>query len=339
MTLKLTNCPGTLAVGYDTYSQTALRRVFDGKKVSHLLDFSNEGDPLDGIDEHIATISISGVQEKLSAILDKGKIILTPPGMQGRYILKPIPDYKRFNYRQQMPANEHLTMQIARQVYNLSTAENAMIFFQDEAPAYIVKRFDVRPDNSKIPQEDFATLLGRTVGIDRDNYKYSGYYLNVKTVFTTYVAAWQVEITRFFKLVLFNYLFANGDAHLKNFSLQQTVQGDYVLSPAYDLLNSSLHVNDADFALDGGLFPKEYYSDVYDQTGHPCQDDFSTFGKMLGVPESQISKIIAEFLSGQPLVYDLTDRSFLDDTTKRMYKRSYEERLSRFRRTSVRSSV
>jgi serine/threonine-protein kinase HipA len=29
-----------------------------------------------------------------------------------------------------MPANEHLTMQIARQVYGIETAENALIFFK-----------------------------------------------------------------------------------------------------------------------------------------------------------------------------------------------------------------
>ncbi len=49
-------------------------------------------------------------------------------------------------------------------------------------------------------------------------------------------------MSRFFELVVFNYLFANGDAHLKDFSLQQTPNGDYLLSPTYDLLNTSLHV-------------------------------------------------------------------------------------------------
>jgi serine/threonine-protein kinase HipA len=47
-----------------------------------------------------------------------------------------------------MPANEHLTMQIARQVYGIETAENALIFFKDGAPAYITKRFDVKEDGN-----------------------------------------------------------------------------------------------------------------------------------------------------------------------------------------------
>lgn len=47
--------------------------------------------------------------------------------------------------------------------------------------------------------------------------------------------------------VVFNYLFGNGDAHLKNFSLQATSGGDYVLTPAYDLLHTSIHIDDGDF--------------------------------------------------------------------------------------------
>ena len=69
----LKNCPGTLAAGYNTYSPTALRRMFDNKKVSHILDFSNDGSSRVLFDDNIGRISISGVQEKLSAIMSKGK--------------------------------------------------------------------------------------------------------------------------------------------------------------------------------------------------------------------------------------------------------------------------
>jgi len=54
---------------------------------------------------------------KLSLLLDKNKLRLTKEGEQGTYILKPIPrDLKKVD---QVPDNEHLTMQIARQVYEL----------------------------------------------------------------------------------------------------------------------------------------------------------------------------------------------------------------------------
>ena len=112
---KIINCPGTLAEGFTTYSRTCLSRLFGGKKVSHILPYSspqlNEEDA-EKFFENRTRISISGVQEKVSIILDKNKLRLTAKGEQGTYILKPIPrDIKKVI---QVPANEHLTMQIAK---------------------------------------------------------------------------------------------------------------------------------------------------------------------------------------------------------------------------------
>ena len=139
-------------------------------------------------------------------------------------------------------------------------------------------------------------------------------------------------MSRFFALVVFNYLFANGDAHLKNFSVQQTPGGDYLLAPAYDLLNTSLHIQDGDFALQDGLMPKSEWSDTYTRTGHPCRADFETFGRRIGVVPKKMAEILDMFSREQPDVYALTDRSLLDEKVKRMYKRSYRERLQRFLR-------
>lgn len=50
-----------------------------------------------------------------------------------------------------------------------------------------------------------------------------------------------VDMERFFELVVFNYIYASGDDHLKNFSLILQEQ-DYRLVPTYELMNTSLHV-------------------------------------------------------------------------------------------------
>ena len=244
-------CPGTLSEGYNTYSTACLRRIFQGRQVSHILPYappqSNDEDAEKFI-ENRKRISISGVQEKLSLLLDKNKLRLTNKGEQGTYILKPIPrDVKNVD---QVPANEHLTMQIARQVYGLQTAENAMIFFIEGEPAYITKRFDVRENGAKWGKEDFATLAGRTEENAGPNFKYDYSYEALGELLKKYVPAWRVEIEKLYSLIVFNYLFSNGDAHLKNFSLLETPVGDYVLSPAYDLLNTRIHVDDSDLALD-----------------------------------------------------------------------------------------
>ena len=77
------------------------------------------------------------------------------------------------------PANEHLTMQIAQQVFGIETAENALIFFAYGTPAYITKRFDIAPNGEKYAVEDFASLLGKTVQTHGTDYKYTGTYLDV----------------------------------------------------------------------------------------------------------------------------------------------------------------
>ena len=72
-------------------------------------------------------ISISGVQEKYSVLLEKNNLRLTEEKEQGTYILKPKPH--GLQRTSMVPANEHLTMQIALQVYKIQTAENGIIFF------------------------------------------------------------------------------------------------------------------------------------------------------------------------------------------------------------------
>ena len=333
---NIENCPGTLAAGYNSYSPAALQQMFESREISPLLDFSDDANSRIRIPEDAGRISISGVQKKLPAIVNNGKICLAPEGIQSRYIIKPAPDDKRLKYRDQLPANEHLTMQIAFQVYGLTTAKNALVFFQNGEPAYITKRFDVKDDCTRRMQEDFASLAQKTNEIHGKSFKYTGNYADIGLLFQKHTAAWPIDASKFFRLTVFNYLFGNGDAHLKNFSLLQSENGDYSLSPAYNLINTSLHIRQKkDFALEEGLFRKELHSKIYRRKGHPCQDDFADFGKILGLSAIQIKSILDGFLTRHFMIYELTARSFLNEKLKRMYIRSYEERLKQLRRSSV----
>lgn len=317
-------CPGTLAEGFTTYSPSCLRNLFSGKKVNHVLPYEQpqqSEEVAEQFMENRKRISISGVQEKLSFLLEKNLLRLTNEGEQGTYILKPIPrDVKKVD---QFPANEHLTMQIARQVYRLNTAENAMIFFKNGSPAYITKRFDVKDGGGKWGEEDFATLAGKTKDNAGASFKYEYSYEEVGMLIQNYVPAWRVEIEKYFSLVVFNFLFSNGDAHLKNFSLLESTKGDYLLSPAYDLVNTKLHVDDTDFALDKGLFADGYKSKQYKKSGHPSKSDFTEFAKRIGVAESRVEKLLNPFLEKKLFMETLVSRSFLSDANKREYLLMY----------------
>lgn len=321
---ELKYCPGTLAEDFTTYSPGCLRNLFGGKKVSHVLPYQQPQQSeavADQFMENRKHISISGVQDKLSLLLEKKILRLTKEGELGTYILKPIPSsLKKVD---QVPANEHLTMQIAKQVYRLNTAENAIIFFKNGSPAYITKRFDVKEDGGKWGEEDFATLAGKTKDNAGANFKYDYSYEEVGMLIQKYVPAWRVEIEKYFSLVVFNFLFSNGDAHLKNFSLLESIKGDYLLSPAYDLVNTKLHVDDTDFAMDKGLFADGFKSEESKKSGHTSKNDFIEFAKRIGVADGRVEKLLNPFLEKQPFMEILLSRSFLSDANKKGYLLMY----------------
>jgi serine/threonine-protein kinase HipA len=319
--LSIKNCPGTLAEGFSTYSRTCLKRVFQGKSVHHVLpyDSPSSNPETDELFEQNRTImSISGVQEKFSVILEKNKLRLINEGERGTYILKPIPGAGK--KPDQMPANEHLTMQIARQLYGIETAENALIFFKNGAPAYITRRFDVNEDGTKRAQDDFASLAGRTPQTHGEHYKYLGNYLDLFQVMQTHLSTYKLEAPKLLKILVFNYLFSNGDAHFKNFSILETPMGDYRLSPAYDLLNSHIHVDDKDFALDDGLLPKNLVQGK-------VSAQFAKLAEHAGVSKKIFNNVMEMMLSKSIPVDKMIAASFLNDATKRNYWQSYLGRL------------
>lgn len=324
--MQLDKCPGTLAIGYDTYSKTCLNRMFEGRKVSPILPYLSpvgnlETDEL--FQENHTRISVSGVQEKFSVLLEKNRLRLVNEGERGAYILKPIPSTGKNTAL--MPANEHLTMQMARQVFEIETAENALIFFQNEQPAYLTKRFDLKKDGSKWAKEDFASLAGRTPQTHGTHYKYQGNYLELFAILKKYVPAYSIEAPKLWKLLLFNYLFSNGDAHYKNFSLIETELGDFRLSPAYDLLNSRLHINDGDFALEEGLLPKTIAKGK-------IHEQFFTLAQEAQIPEKTIERIFTFMLNQSEKVLPLIEASFLPEKTKRNYWQAYQTRLNKLKR-------
>ena len=334
MMTEINRCPSTLADGYSSYSPKALKSLFFGKKVSPMLDFSISGlKKTDIVTKMAERISVSGVQEKFPAVIDRGVIRLAREGERSTHILKPAPWDETIVTRRHIPANEHLTMQIASQIYGIRTAENGLCFSSDGQAVYITKRFDIGPDGVKTEMEDMASVIGRNEQTDGQYFKYSGTYEDIADAIRHTVSAWKVDMESFLDLVVFNYIYGNGDDHLKNFSLIR--QGkDYRLAPAYDLLNTSLHVNGDDFGLDGGLSANLVRSDVYAASGHPCRTDFERFGELTGVLAIRVRRILDRYASIPSAVTALVAKSFLPEKLRRSYIRLVQERTARFMRPS-----
>ncbi len=329
------NCAGCFREQeIEGYCKKCLKELFDGQKVEHVLPFNSpykeESDLYTNLTKKM---SISGVQVKYSMRLEEGKLVLTEKG--GQYILKPIPS-GQFKNLDQAPANEHLTMQIARQLFKISVPPNAIIYFSDHSPAYLVRRFDlpagkagVKPDGAKYQQEDFAQIAQVTEETHGKNYKYDLSYEELGALVKKHISMHKVEIEKFFRLVLFNYVFSNGDAHVKNFSMIQTDIGDYVLTPAYDLLCTRLHSpGEADMALT--IF-KDGFSDAYNAQGFYTHFDFLLLGKKLGIKDSRVVKIINEFKTNENDIVALIYKSSLREDLKASYKELYKDKVKRLR--------
>jgi serine/threonine-protein kinase HipA len=322
----LTVCPSILQEGYDTYSPIARRTLFDGHAVSHIF---SEASPDTGTVEaneavkSVGRISLSGAQPKFSIVVDDDKLRYIREGEQGTFILKPRPTAYQIINKDFCVANEHVTMQIASQVYGIETAANALCFFDDGTPAYITRRFDVH-SKGKYKQEDFAALLGYTKDNAGSNYKYDkASYEECAEVIHRYVKATLIDIRRFFRIILFNFVTLNDDAHLKNFSLIER-NGEYRLSPAYDLINTSLQLmNPHIFALDKGLFKEGM---AFSDTHTISRSDFEEFGKRIGLPIKVIKQEIDMFAAEQPLVKELLDRSFLSPSLQKQYWMGFDYR-------------
>lgn len=320
---EINNCPSTLQPGYHTYSPVAQQALFGNrsKKVSHILPFGPPGKDSElthAYNEKRKRISISGVQEKYSLRLHKNSLSLTD--IAGTHILKPVPA-ERLDRVTDLPANEHVSMQIARQVFGIRTAACGMIFFEDGSPAYITRRFDYKPgSSSKYQVEDFATLLAKTPEKGGDDFKYNASYLDIAKQIKLHVAAAPVVLLEFFRLLVFNYLIANGDAHLKNFSLMETEQGDYLLSPAYDLLCTALHIDDSRMALHNGLYEGDHNEKAYLDFGTYTRASFIVFAEMAGINPTLAGSVVDEVMLGTLKAMELVERSFLSNEAKKKYK-------------------
>lgn len=328
----LTVCPSTLQEGFTTYSPKALRQLFNGKKVSHHLQFKISDAKKEQrtlLTENRTRISISGVQEKFSLRLEKKELVLTDK--MGEYILKPIPSDLDFVH--DVPANEHLTMQIATQVFKLDVAKNAIIFFADNEPAYLTKRFDVMPDGNRCLTEDFASLMQKTSEQQGNkNYKYESSYVEMAKAIDKFIPTSMIAKEKLFQLCVFNYLMGNGDAHLKNFSVIDYHQdGLYQLAPAYDLLCTRLHISDGDFALEDRLYEDDYKHPSFSHYGFLAYDDFYDFGIMMSLVPKRITNFMYNFLTNESEVESLVARSFLSDELKPVYLNNYYDKLNRLK--------
>lgn len=155
---------------------------------------------------------------------------------------EPATHIAKFNRADQptLVQNENLSLVLAREVLGRDeiTAAALGTVRGEEGIALIVERFD-RLGQVRLRLEDFAQILERPRGREFDG-KYNSSYEEAASVIQRFSSRALIDLSRFFRLVVFNLVIGNADAHLKNFSLLERAEG-LRLSPAYDLLNTLVY--------------------------------------------------------------------------------------------------
>lgn len=252
-------------------------------------------------------MSIQGVQPKLSAILNIKKGRFDIVDKNGRYILKP-----QHHLFPELPQNENLTMHLAAAI-GIRVPLHGMVCSKDNSLTYFIKRFDRRGQKDKVAVEDFAQLAGK----DRDT-KYNYSMEKLVNLVDDYCTFPSVEKVRLFNLVLFNYLVGNEDMHLKNYSVIVR-DGKVELSPAYDLLNTTIVLKDGaeEIALPLKGKKRNLTRNIL----------VNYFGKeKCGLTDKSIEKSLTTIQTAIPGWHSLIGISFLSEPMKDKYRKLLQER-------------
>ena len=220
--------------------------------------------------------SLAGVQMKFSMKAREGRYTFRDEGELGDWIIKTPSSLHRH-----VPANEYTAMTLAERV-GVDTPEIRLVDMDEleglpdiplppEDQAFAIKRFD-REGNRRIHMEDFAQVL---VKYPHDKYR-GGNYGQIGEILYRYSGDGLADIQQLARRLLVNILLANGDAHLKNWSLLYRDAKTPRLAPAYDIVTTSVYIeNEREFALNLARTKR-----WYEVTSH----HFEKWADRVGVP-------------------------------------------------------
>lgn len=312
----MTVCKGCFKPDAADYCANCRKELFDGARVSCYLPFKAPArSEKDYLLRSILRPSLPRLILKYDLLQDDKDLRLsleTP----GTHILKPIPvgNYERLGMA---PANEHLTMQLASQAFKIPVVPNALIYFQNASgeQAHISRRIYTEWDAVK---EKFDT-----------DYKAVNNYEDLALLMQQYIAAYKPQVERLFQLIVFSYLFSNWGATNQNVSIVGTEYGDYLISPAYDMVCTALHGDRNNEVPENSLYHGDTTSAGYNRFGYHTGIEFMNFAERIGILPKRAQNVLNAFTKNEITVDYLVKRSFLDNESKGLYMELYREKRGR----------
>ena len=292
-----------------SYSDPGLKSIHSKLKHLEPLEYSYAAQ-LKEVRKRSDKMSIQGVQPKLSAVLKLKDSSFALVDRGGRFILKPNP----LAY-EEVPANEALTMRMAAEA-GIEVPAHGLLRAKDASWVYFVKRYDRVGRTGKVHVEDFAQLSGAT----RET-KYDSSLEQVAQLVEQFCTFPAIEKPKLAKRLLFCFLTGNEDMHLKNFSVWMQ-DGVVSLTPAYDLLNSTLVLENAKEESALPLRGKKRKLNKELWLNYFCKE-------RLQLTEKQIASVVKDLKEALPVWDRLIGQSFLSEERQLGYRTILYERANR----------
>ena len=288
-------------------------RKFFGSKTVPVLPYTR--DNMSDLARQVirTSASVTGVQAKMSLDVDRGDKNepdkFTIVGLWGKYIFKP----QSAKYPC-LPQLEDLTMKMAEAAH-IRTARHTLIRLADGELGYLTIRMDRGRKGEKISMLDMCQLSNRLT-----EHKYYGTYQQLAETVKRYSSAPMLDVQRYWEVVLFSWITGNSDMHCKNFSLIDTGNGEYALSPAYDLL-AVLLADPEDTEEMAMSFTVGGAKNGFDRS------TFMSAFNQSGIPIAVANRMIERMKGFLPQWEELISQSFLSDKMKTDYCRLLNERI------------
>ena len=264
-------------------------------------------------DDQENKFSLAGIQMKFSMKEKDGRYNLSKGDDLGDWIIK-TPSTKH----KHVPLNEYTAMTLASlagvnipeiKLVPLDKLDKLpQINLPDENLAFAIKRFD-RDQNKRVHMEDFAQVL---VKYPHEKYN-SANYEKIAKVLYQFSGDGLADAQQFARRLLVNILLANGDAHLKNWSLLYQDQYTPALSPAYDIVTTCVYIeNETQYALNLGK-NKEWFNVSF--------ANFESWANKSGIPWRAIKPHLADTMErARSLWPDALDNLPMDESHKEKLK-------------------
>lgn len=256
-----------------------------------------------------ANTAITGVQPKLSLWLDESikSIRFTVVDDMSNYIIKPQSETYQF-----LPENEDLCMHMA-ETFGIETAKHSLIRLPEGKLAYITQRFD-RKNEDKLSCEDLCQLSETLT-----EHKYRGSYEKTGKIIKLFSTQSGIDILHYFELVVFSFISGNADMHLKNFSMFEKTEGQFSLSPAYDLVSTTIVIKNE---------PEQMALTINGRKNKITKNDLVAFATDLSITEKQIENSFQSFSEKLKSAIWWIENSFLPEELKVVLNKTVTERIN-----------